>query len=418
MLDDYYRGAGSQDPVQIELPVGSYRPRFERRAVAEPVAALAAPAPTSQFGFPAAALSRRVVAAAYFSIIGVALCAWLAGASLARLTKVDANSGPFVNPPVVVVESANGAEATVDARNVTEIAVTAIESELSALDHFVVARRAKAAGARQADYVLSVRAEPTRGGAGDFVFQLVYEPTSEIVWSGAFPAINFGDATAIANVIDIVVATAGDIYVGAVMADQRRRMAISNAPLEGFACVIEGDEYLFSASPRSHLSARDCAERESSLNPQDSRARALLSGILYRDYADMQPSSKGSADVERLGALALRSFEIAPHRTETSTACSLANSRRGASRTRFRWRADFCGRLRTRACFLPSSAARLSLAAVTRRAWLYYLLSMTGVWGCRDSRSRSWRSPRICAATYWRVNRSLAEPRARAIRWV
>jgi hypothetical protein len=329
LLADYYRGPGSQDPMRIVLPLGSYRPRFERRdavepaASVEPIAAPLAPPPTNRSHLVAAARLARVAAAACLPIIGVTLFVWFAPAFPARPTKFTKFDGSFAKPPVVVVEDGSEVDATESATEVAELAVAAIEGELSAFDHFVV-RRVNAKSTASADYVLSVRAGPERAAASDFVFQLVHAPTSEIVWSRAFPAINLGDATAVRDMTDAVVSMVGDIHFGAVMADERRRMAISNASLDGFACIAEGDEYFFDPSRRRHRSARDCAERALMVNPRDSRALALLSWILFQDYADLQADSRGAEDIERMQALALRAFEVAPQRVETSTTLFLS----------------------------------------------------------------------------------------------
>ena len=358
MLADYYRGPGSQDPMRIVLPLGSYRPRFERRdavepaASVEPIAAPLAPPPTNRSHLVAAARLARVAAAACLPIIGVTLFVWFAPAFPARPTKFTKFDGSFAKPPVVVVEDGSEVDATESATEVAELAVAAIEGELSAFDHFVV-RRVNAKSTASADYVLSVRAEPERAAASDFVFQLVHAPTSEIVWSRAFPAINLGDATAFRDMTDAVVSMVGDIHFGAVMADERRRMWRSRtrrwtASPASLKATSVSSTRLGVAIARRAISPSAPALM---VNPRDSRALALLSWILFQDYADLQADSRGAETSS--GCKSWRCGRLKSRRAARNLddLVPQPNSQPSASTARFRSPAGFCGRPSTRLCF-------------------------------------------------------------------
>lgn len=327
LLEDYYRGPGSQELMRIELPLGSYKPQFRHLASAhdEPTAQPPEPALASRFRF---ALPRPpawlVTIATCLSIATTVLFVWLTHAAAIVPPNTAASDSLFMRPPVIVVESANSATASEEAQDVTESTVAAIAGELSAFDHFVIARRSTALSAEHPVYVLSARAGPAIGDAEAFVFDLAYAPTREVVWSRTFRPINLHDAAAINDMVEAVVSMVGDIYVGAVMSDLRRRIALSGAEPRGFACIVEGDGYLLSPSWQRHRSARACAASEVADDPQDSRALSVLSTILFRDYADLRAGNEGEGDIERMETLAQRAFEIAPHRIETSLALFLS----------------------------------------------------------------------------------------------
>ena len=116
-----------------------------------------------------------------------------------------------------------------------------------------------------------------------------------------------------------VVSAVGELRMGAIMADQRRRAAVSKAPLRGYACLLAAYDYVLSRSLAKRGPARECLERELSLNSQDPHALTLLSVILLDDYINLLPGNQGLADIERAATLAQLAFEISPFRSETST---------------------------------------------------------------------------------------------------
>ncbi len=317
LLDDYYRGPGLQDPVRIVLPLGSYQPRFERRPAAEPVERPSDPPETAR---PSPAPPK----ASPLRIAGIAAVACLVIASAALLVrsfapaKTAADGGPSPRPPIVVVESANGLNATKDAKDATEATVVAVQSELSTFDHFVVKRQGQSEGPDRPDYALFIRAAPSGGAINDFVFQLVHLATTEIVWSRTFPGVNLGHPASINDMIENVNIAVGGLYAGAIITDQRKRAAGSSAPPRGYFCLLEAYDYVLNRSVGRRALARECVEHEFAANPRDPRALTWISGVLFRDYMDLQPGNKGFEDMERVEALAQRAFESGPHRLETS----------------------------------------------------------------------------------------------------
>ena len=77
----------------------------------------------------------------------------------------------------------------------------------------------------------------------DFSFELVYLPTIEITWSRTFPEITRVDPASFDKMTSAVVSAVGDVHTGAIMADQLRRAATSNAPLRGYACRLQAYDY-------------------------------------------------------------------------------------------------------------------------------------------------------------------------------
>lgn len=317
LLDDYYLGPGSQDPVRIALPLGSYQPQFERRAVP------AAASPAEDHAEPTRSW-RGSAGLASLQFVGFAavVCLAIAGAVLLIRSpppvKIAAENWPLA-APVVVVENANDIDATNDAKDAAKRLVIALEGGLSVFDHFVVERPADPAARDRPDYALSVSPGPSSGAATDFTFQLVYLPTTEIVWSRTFPGVDLGAQASVDGMTQAVVAAVGELNMGAIMADQRMRAKWSNSPLQGYFCLVAAYDYILSRSVEARRPARECLERRLSLNSRDPHALTLISVMLIDDYINLFPGNQGPADIVRAATLAQLAFEISPFRSETST---------------------------------------------------------------------------------------------------
>ena len=320
LLADYYRGPGSQESVRIALPLGSYRPRFERHAEAAPTSL------TEKRTVPIRSW-RGPRWVKFWRIVSIPIVASLTIASAALLLRShpfadsSAEDWSYSKTPVVVVESANDFDAMKDAADVTQPAVAAIESELSVFDHFVVRQRADSNGGDKPDYALSVRATASASGGAvdDFAFRLAYLPTNEIVWSRTFPRISRGDPASVDGMTSAVVSEVGEVQMGAIIADQIKRVPATSRPLQGYACELQAHVYMSSRNLAARSPVRDCLEHELSINAQDYRALTLLSFILIRDYFDLLPGDKGRADIDRAQELAQLAAEMAPYRSETAT---------------------------------------------------------------------------------------------------
>ena len=317
MLEQYYRGPGSQDSVRIVLSSGSYKPRFEGRSGGPTSAAKEEgerSASRRRFGWPCA---RR------FATIFLTVSLAIASAAFVVRSPQPAGAAEggwsYPEAPAIVVESANDVDAANAVKDAADPVVVALESGLSVFDQFVVKRRTDLRERDKFDYALSVSVAPSSGGIGGFTFRLEYLPTKEIVWSRTFPGVDFGAPASIETMARDVVSAVADNHVGAVMADQRSRAAMSNAPLQGYSCVVAAYEYILSRDPEKHGRARQCLEREVSLHSRASQPLTLLSVILIDDYINLAPGNKGLADIERAASLAQLAFDVSPFRSETST---------------------------------------------------------------------------------------------------
>jgi hypothetical protein len=258
--------------------------------------------------------------------VTILVVAWLAIASAALLLRARTIADPtaedwsYSKTPVVVVESANDLNVTKDTADVAQLAVAAIESGLSVFDHFVVKQRVDTNGSDKPDYALSVTATVSASGGAldDFAFHLAYLPTNEIIWSRTFPRISRGDPATIDGMTSAVVSEVGELQMGAIIADQFRRVAITRSPPHGYTCLLEAHAYLSIRNPVDRGPARDCLERELSINARDYHALALLAFVLIRDYLDLLPGNNGLADIERTQTLAQVAAEIAPYHSETA----------------------------------------------------------------------------------------------------
>lgn len=321
LLEDYYRGAGASDPVRIELPVGSYQPRFARsHAAAERASPIvrfdAVPSRSGRRPSPRRLLA---IAATTLAVLGAAALAWLAAATSRSVADAALLAAAIARPPVLVIESVNAAEAPQEAPSFAGLATTVIEAKLSAFDHLIVARRTASGGGDPPDYALVAHAGLPGGGGDDVLFRLTHVASGEIVWSQLFPGSSLEQPAAVSGMIETVVAAVGDPFVGAVIADHRRRSPRIGAWGRGEGCIAAGYQYLLDFTSDQRDPVRDCLEREIAVDPRNSRAMTLLAVILLQDYQDLLPGNRGLSDVERMETLAARAFETAPHRIETST---------------------------------------------------------------------------------------------------
>ncbi len=322
MLKQYYRGPGSQDSLRIVLSSGSYKPQFEDRSGGPTSAAKEEGERSSsrrRFGWPCARRFATIFVTVSLAIASAAVI--VRSRQPARATEVGWS---YPGTPVVVVRSARDVGATRDRDGSVQREQAAVESQLGAFDDFVVDRGADLNGRNQPNYELSIGATATSGAVSDWTFELIYSPTSEIVWSRSFPQVSPGDATVMDRMTDAVVSAVGDPELGAIIADQRKRAAILNIPLQGYACLLAARDYLLTRDQGTYVPVRECLEREVSLNARNPQALRLLSTILVVGFRDLMPGNRELADVERAETLAQRAFELAPNRSQTSAAVFLS----------------------------------------------------------------------------------------------
>ena len=325
LLHAYYAGAGSSDPIEINLPIGTYHPQFSRRALSPPTSSIGA----IDLGSPSnenAPLRfdpkrERTVSVTLFwifaaVIIGVTIC--LAGLAFRPMFLAGATVGDA--PPVVVVEAPQFDPFDRADAALPTLVQELVESGLGAFDYLVIRRHdvAKRTGAN-ADYVVRGQFTRNAGNSWDIEMRILREPSGDIIAVRQFENVSLDDEASLDAAIASTVAAAGDVGTGAIFQDLRARLAQSKAPLEGYRCYIAGEEYLRDRVETQRLPARECLEADIDAHPQDYRAMADLAQILTMGY--FTPASGGRLeDLQRADALAKRAVELAPFRADTQFA--------------------------------------------------------------------------------------------------
>jgi TolB-like protein len=198
-LEDYYRGAGANDPVRITVPRGAYVPVFgDRETMPSPEHSAAEPGPVHEAAAIAHRTARRehrsktfaVIAAAV--VVSIGLIVGTLALNSSRMTSAQASTGPSV--AVLPFEPYSTAEQDVLlAAQITD----AVTTELARLRTVSVVSRASASqygGAQPMNEIVSalnVRfvMEASAVLAGNEVqvsARLVDGPTDRKVWVGQY----------------------------------------------------------------------------------------------------------------------------------------------------------------------------------------------------------------------------------------
>jgi TolB-like protein len=323
-MERYYAGAGSDDPVIVDLPRGSYVPTFMRRgARAEP--------PLTARGL---LRSHRIAAAA--SVLFVALAVAMAvlpwrGAEHARTpTAAIQPRSPDAGAPQPPLPPGNGMPTI--AIEPLRVVGTAQQGQLAAgslsekirdafarFDTVNVASNGQsadgaAAGARgRLDYRLTGSLD-YGATATTLRFQLVDAAESTIAWTRDFvyPAAA-PDQHAAED--EIVVALTGALLqsYGVIRARDRAKHLASPAGDPRYRCVLEAAESLRSLDPTGHERARSCLEYLTTVDPSFAVGFEFLSIIYYREDAIGYPARAGDPPaLDRALRAARHALELAP----------------------------------------------------------------------------------------------------------
>jgi tetratricopeptide (TPR) repeat protein len=325
-MERYYAGAGSDDPVVVDLPRGSYIPTFLRRgARAEP--------PLTPL--PARGLLRSHPIAVAAIVVFVALAAlavlpWR-GAEHARTPTAaiqprSADAGapqpplpPGNGMPTIVIEPLR----VVGAAQQGQLAAGSLSEKIrDAFARFdtvnVVSSGPSANGAAGAahgrlDYRLTGSLD-YGATATTLRFQLVDAAESTIAWTHDFvyPAAA-PDQHAAED--EIVVALTGALLqsYGVIRARDRAKHLASPAGDPRYRCVLEAAESLRSVDPAAHDRARSCLEYLTTADPSFAVGFEFLAIIYYREDAIGYPARTGDPPALDRALRAVRhALELAP----------------------------------------------------------------------------------------------------------
>jgi tetratricopeptide (TPR) repeat protein len=326
-MERYYAGAGSDDPLVIDLPRGSYVPTFVRRG---------APA-----GPPAATRSAIELAAYWRALAAILLLVALAGLTALLLPWRDGEraEAPTAAIPAHTAETGGTAPALPPGNGMPVIAIeplqvvgTAHQGQLAAGSLIDKLRDAFA----RFDTINVAYPGPTQTGAGGAARpRLDYRLTGSIEYGATVTTLRFQLIDAAENTIaftrdfvypaaapdqgaaedEIVVALANSLLqsYGVIRARDRAKQLASPAGDPRYRCVLEAAESLRSLDPAAHDRARSCLEALTTADPSFVVGFEFLAIIYYREDAMGYPARAGDpAALDRALRAARHAIELAP----------------------------------------------------------------------------------------------------------
>lgn len=329
-MERYYAGAGSDDPVVIDLPRGSYVPAFMRRgARAEPP--LTPPTPSMVRGM---LRSRGGAAAAMLLLATLAALAALlpwGGAEHARTPTAaiqprtsDAGAPqPALPPgngmPTIAIEPLRVVGAAQDGQLAAGSLSEKIRDAFARFDTVNVAYNGQptngaAGGARgRPDYRLTGSLD-YGATATTLRFQLIDAAESTIAWTRDFvyPAAAPDQGAAEDEIVVALTSALLQSY-GVIRARDRAKHLASPAGDPRYRCVLEAAESLRSLDPAAHDRARSCLEYLTTVDPSFAVGFEFLAIIYYREDAIGYPARAGDPPaLDRALRAARHALELAP----------------------------------------------------------------------------------------------------------
>lgn len=308
LLGQYYADAGVSDSIVIHLPVGNYQPQFIRRAPRPHLAPRRAPKPDPIAPEPAA--RQR-------GLFKALICAAMALMGLAALAVREIQSArPGNSEPVIAIASPDVDDT--GARDAgPKLFMERLRAELAAFDHVRLAPSAPSRGAPgPLGYRVVTRFVRTDGAGWDIALSLVRAPSGDVVWAHQFENVDGRTPGSFQGALDHAARAIADPGVGAIFNDMRARQGTPAAPVNGYACYLEGQAYLRDRAPGQASRAQTCLEATLRANPRDIGALTTLATLL----TDLYLVSGKPELLARATRLATEARRLEPRRAETEAA--------------------------------------------------------------------------------------------------
>ena len=329
-IDRYYAGEGADDPLQIELPRGSYVPVFRARDVRET-------------GWPArlrGAIAyllvdhHRLAAALVLLVIGAAIYGLVDFLVLDKTprppdeptlaTTGETPASPWRSRPalpVVAVEPFQVAGTPAVPQAALAALRGRIRDALARFDDIVVvtdpagaapaARSPPDGGVKASEYRLAATAELREDGALRLSFRLI-AASGVVAWTRSYERVALdgkpgGDEEA---VVREVTATLAQPY-GIIQAyEHAQPLAEGGDPRR--RCLFEAYAYWRNYDPLQHARARDCLERAVESDPAFSLGFAVLAPLYLDEYRNATNTRAGEPALDRALKTARRAVELKP----------------------------------------------------------------------------------------------------------
>lgn len=308
-LEQYYAGAGRDDPIRIELPLGSYVPLFSRRAVSP-----ASAAATSNPEAPTTTRSGDVLAPVRWldanlkptQVIGIVLAALILYIAFHDLlfhspANVPSTAAPGtpgsrsgdpvgLGEPRLLIEAISGAAAPTDRAPLdAERLRQAIIAAFARFEDIAIVANSPGheAGAgkeepRKVDYVMTPTLAYQQDGSARLRFRLVDTDDQTIVWQDTFPLRpDVVDRGAERDRLLRTLATTLFRPYGIIPAAERQRLKQSQTP---FGCAFRAMDLGLGYEPPDQERLQRCLAGAIASNPSFGYGYLALARMKYLDY--------------------------------------------------------------------------------------------------------------------------------------
>jgi tetratricopeptide (TPR) repeat protein len=329
-MERYYAGSGSDDPVVIDLPRGTYVPTFRRRATApkpqpSPVPAartLAGPG-HRRHGLALAAIAMLIALAGGSALLlhrSADRTANVPPASTRTTAATASELPPGNGMPTIAIDRLR-VTGTPGAGSISAAALTEkIRDAFSRFDTINVAAEPPVSRGGSAP-IAQPRLDYRLTGSLEYApsttyvrFQLIDSANGTIVWSRGFERPTVAADWDAAE--DSIVAALADLLLqgyGFIRSRDHARHLVSRAGDPRYRCVLEAADSFRSFDPASHRRARACLEHLTSIDPSFQVGFEFLAAIYNREYLiDADARAGEPPALDRALRAARRAVELAP----------------------------------------------------------------------------------------------------------
>jgi TolB-like protein len=331
-IDRYYAGAGSDDPIRISLPRGSYAPTFSRRDAASPATARLLALPYVSQVPRSALLVSGVIALAAIAIVAAVLHRQAAPPVVATNgpAKVLKEQGtadalppgdglPDLVVPPFDLTGAAGARSV--PAGLLHDALTGAFSHFDLVDVRLEPKSGPAVGSApapanepRADYRLAGSVRYVDDGATRFLFRLIDVADGSVVWSRTFDNVPPSDDQSTTE-DKIVRELAGTLLqpFGVIYAHERAKVVAGQPTDPRYHCLVEVIDTFSTFDLVQQSRARNCLEEIVARDPGFALGFTYLAAVDLREYEygfDVRPGDP--PPLERGLIAARRGVELNP----------------------------------------------------------------------------------------------------------
>jgi tetratricopeptide (TPR) repeat protein len=289
-IERYYTGSGSDDPIIVDLPRGTYVPTFRRRdppmGRIDPVLSAFRRWALLLHQPPTLASIGAIAAIAVFLIAGVMLyerrdhATRLADSSRQLDTKRDAGLPTGNGMPTIWIEPFRVIGSPPPHGVLPDHLYAKISDAFARFDTVNVASGADA----HADYRLSGTLEYVDDTANAW-FILTSRAEGKVVWSRTFEHVHRADEAGVSG-NSIVISLTNSLLqsYGVIRARDRARQLASNTGDARYRCILEAADAMRTADRAAHDLARNCLERLTAADPSFAVGLIFLSMMYSREF--------------------------------------------------------------------------------------------------------------------------------------